>query len=279
MEQIEFFENYGSDEKCATYLFGLRWNEGLRCPNCNFDKMYLSDRCLVKCNSCNYSFPITAGTPLHFTTSKLQSCFQAIWYASTVQHPGKITIQKYQEILRTKNNRFAINIKNLINNALKNRIELIQLAGEVEVSVRSVTIQNVTLTFAIAGEVQNRKVLRFWARLYSNPENVYPFIKKYVSNEAILSFSSGRINNEQLKSMGYEVKVHRGNYDCRAVYNFSTGLINQLKGEAKLSEANKKLEYFCALSNSAYTPISYDDLLEAIFEKQNLLPPFKGYKK
>ena len=79
--------------------------------------------------------------------------------------------------------------------------------------------------------------------------------------------------------MGYEVKVHRGNYNCRAVYNFSTGLITQLKGEAKLSEANKKLVYFCALSNSAYTPISYDDLLEAIFEKQNLLPPFKGYKK
>jgi hypothetical protein len=34
----KFHENYGTEEKCTSALFRLKWPKGFRCPKCDHDK-------------------------------------------------------------------------------------------------------------------------------------------------------------------------------------------------------------------------------------------------
>ncbi len=275
MESGEFYRKFCSDVDCASFIFGIRWKDGLRCPNCNFDKMYVTGKGLVKCDSCNYSFPVTEGTLLQHTNTKLQKCFRAIWYASTVQHPGKITTQKYQEILETKNNRSAISIKHIVDTALSYRMAVTPLTGIVDISLERITIKDKRLYLVIAGELENRKVLRFWAEIYpQKPEDLTPFVKKYVKKTAILSYIPGLLDKNKLSTMKYKkIKNRKCTYQSRTIQNFSAAVVSYLQKETRLSEANRNLQMLCSSMNSVYTPIPFDTLIKAIIDPQSVLPP------
>ncbi len=75
----EVFERYGNDDNCREYLEGLRWPDGIRCPECKSEKISrVYDRKVFDCDSCRYQFSVLAGTMFHDTHLPLHK-----WFAVT----------------------------------------------------------------------------------------------------------------------------------------------------------------------------------------------------
>jgi transposase-like protein len=63
---VSLIEEFGSDERCRSYLEHIRWPDGIRCPRCGSDKISrIKDRGQFDCDTCRYQFSVTAGTIFH----------------------------------------------------------------------------------------------------------------------------------------------------------------------------------------------------------------------
>jgi transposase-like protein len=63
MDLGKLVERFRTEEKCRTYLEGLRWPDGMRCLRCHSDKISrIAARNQFDCDSCRYQFSVTAGT-------------------------------------------------------------------------------------------------------------------------------------------------------------------------------------------------------------------------
>ncbi len=80
MDLMKLFEQFGSEEKCRTYLEGLRWPDGILCPRCESKKISrIYERKQFACDSCRYQFSATAGTIFHDSHLPLPKWFAAIY--------------------------------------------------------------------------------------------------------------------------------------------------------------------------------------------------------
>ncbi|HJP88564.1 MAG TPA: IS1595 family transposase [Candidatus Limnocylindrales bacterium] len=71
---------FGSEDKCRTYLEQLRWPEGVRCTRCGSDKISrIKARAQFDCDSCRYQFSVTAGTIFHDSHLPLWKWFLAVY--------------------------------------------------------------------------------------------------------------------------------------------------------------------------------------------------------
>lgn len=77
---IDFERRFASEEACLKYVFQLRWPDGFRCPRCDHEKAWLTNRKLYHCAQCGYETSITAGTIFHDTRQSLYLWFRLIWY-------------------------------------------------------------------------------------------------------------------------------------------------------------------------------------------------------
>ena len=66
MNLIKLMDNFSNEDACRRYLEELRWPDGIQCPRCESKKCY-SDATQWDCESCGYTFSVTAGTMLHDT--------------------------------------------------------------------------------------------------------------------------------------------------------------------------------------------------------------------
>src|SRR5207253_1889972 len=80
-------EQFGTDDRAREYLLHLRWPDGVRCPNCGFDKISRigwtdkpgkKGRRQLDCNSCRTRFSVTSGTVFHDSHLPLWK-----WFAAT----------------------------------------------------------------------------------------------------------------------------------------------------------------------------------------------------
>jgi len=72
-------EQYGTEEKCRSALFKLRWPQGFACPCCGFGKCCsLSRGKRYQCSGCHHQSSLTAGTIFHQTHLPLTKWFLAI---------------------------------------------------------------------------------------------------------------------------------------------------------------------------------------------------------
>jgi transposase-like protein len=63
MNLISVFEKFGSEDKCRTYLEGLRWPDGIACPRCQSPKISrIIKRNQFDCDSCRYQFSVLVGS-------------------------------------------------------------------------------------------------------------------------------------------------------------------------------------------------------------------------
>ncbi len=77
---ISVIERYGDDNKCRAALTKLRWPDGIRCPECNSEKIsYVENRHIYDCDSCRYQFSVLAGTIFHDTHLPLTKWFLATY--------------------------------------------------------------------------------------------------------------------------------------------------------------------------------------------------------
>jgi transposase-like protein len=83
---LEFRERFADEQACRDYLAKLRWPEGFRCPGCQAQDYWLTDRALRHCRCCGRQTSVTAGTLFADTHLPLRLWFEAMW---------QVTSQKY----------------------------------------------------------------------------------------------------------------------------------------------------------------------------------------
>jgi transposase-like protein len=72
LPMLEFFELYGSHERCEDALRGWRWPEGFSCPRCQVgwhSELRRQGRLYFQCGACRYQCSVLSGTI--FESSKL----------------------------------------------------------------------------------------------------------------------------------------------------------------------------------------------------------------
>ena len=84
---LEFEEVFRTEEACRAYLVRLRWPEGFRCPRCQHELAWETDRELLECRACRAHVSVTAGTLFHRSHLPLTLWFRAMW-AITNQKGG-----------------------------------------------------------------------------------------------------------------------------------------------------------------------------------------------
>ena len=77
---INLIEHYSDESKCRKYLEALKWQDGIKCPRCNSEKIsYIQKRHQYDCDECHYQFSVTAGTIFHDSHLPLWKWFLAIY--------------------------------------------------------------------------------------------------------------------------------------------------------------------------------------------------------
>jgi transposase-like protein len=80
LDLCPLIEDFGSEEKCRTYLEKLRWPKGMTCPECGSPKISrILARNQFDCDSCRYQFSATSGTIFHDTHLPLWKWFLATY--------------------------------------------------------------------------------------------------------------------------------------------------------------------------------------------------------
>src|SRR5215472_17496724 len=80
IDLCKLIEQFGSEDRCRTYLEQLRWPNGHKCVRCQSDKVYaIYGRDQYVCDSCSYQFSVTAGTIFHDTHLPLWKWFLAAY--------------------------------------------------------------------------------------------------------------------------------------------------------------------------------------------------------
>jgi transposase-like protein len=80
---MEFEQQFFSEKACEDYIIRLRWPNGFRCPQCQYEKAWLTKRKLFHCARCGHDTSIIAGTIFQDTRKPLQIWFRAMWYIVT----------------------------------------------------------------------------------------------------------------------------------------------------------------------------------------------------
>ncbi|MFI5259122.1 MAG: IS1595 family transposase [Candidatus Limnocylindrales bacterium] len=80
LDLVALIEDFGSEDKCRTYLEELRWPDGVRCPRCDSDKISrIVKRHQFDCDVCRYQFSVTAGTIFNDSHLPLWKWFLAVY--------------------------------------------------------------------------------------------------------------------------------------------------------------------------------------------------------
>lgn len=80
MDLMGLMEQFGSNDKCRTYLEQLRFPNGVTCTKCQSDKISrIYKRNQFVCDACKYQFSAMAGTIFHDTHLPLQKWFCAVY--------------------------------------------------------------------------------------------------------------------------------------------------------------------------------------------------------
>lgn len=80
MNLVKLIEQFGSEDRCRSYLEHLRWPGGVRCINCGSDSISrIKTRNQLDCNGCRTRFSVTTGTVLHDTHLPLWKWFLATY--------------------------------------------------------------------------------------------------------------------------------------------------------------------------------------------------------
>jgi len=83
---LELRDQLADEQACREYLAKLRWPTGFRCPACQGQDYWMTDRALRHCRNCGRQTSVTAGTLFADTHLPLRLWFEAIW---------QVTRQKY----------------------------------------------------------------------------------------------------------------------------------------------------------------------------------------
>ncbi len=80
MDLMKLMEECNTQDECRAILEELRWQDGVKCPHCQSDKISrIRKRFQYDCDSCRYQFSVTAGTIFHDSHLPLPKWFAAVY--------------------------------------------------------------------------------------------------------------------------------------------------------------------------------------------------------
>jgi transposase-like protein len=80
MDLVKLVEQFGSEDKCASYLEELRWPDGVNCPRCSGEKISrIKTRRQFESDACRYQFSVRVGTLFQDSKLPLWKWFLAVY--------------------------------------------------------------------------------------------------------------------------------------------------------------------------------------------------------
>jgi transposase-like protein len=80
---VELERRFCDDAACRQYLWGLRWPNGFRCPDCQGQEAWPISRGLWLCQQCRKQVSVLAGTVFQGTHLPLTIWFRAMWHITS----------------------------------------------------------------------------------------------------------------------------------------------------------------------------------------------------
>ncbi len=81
LDQLEFIQNFASENDCKEFLYNLKWENGFVCRRCGNDKFWNGrTRFHARCRRCGYDESLTAHTIFHKLHIPLVKAFSIIYH-------------------------------------------------------------------------------------------------------------------------------------------------------------------------------------------------------
>ncbi len=219
MKLEEFEKSFRTEKQCRDYLFKLRWENGYKCPHCEYNKYWQISEIKYKCQSCGYQTSVIAGTIFQDTHKSLTLWFRAIWYI-TSQKNGTSALG-LQGVLGLGSYRTAWTWLHKLRRAMI-RPGRDKLQGLIEVDEtligapskggkRGRGAENKVLV-AIAVEINDKKIGRIRMSVIedASSKSLHSFVDAVVEKGSII-ITDGWSGYNGLSEKGYtqEVKIHK----------------------------------------------------------------------
>lgn len=218
MTIIEFYETFGTREKCLSHLADLKWSNSYRCSKCQCKEYTKGYTFLARrCKNCKYEESVTANTLFHGVKFSIVKAFLICYRMSTKKGMSTHEIAKEVGVTQKTAWIFCAKIKTAMESS-----GLHLLDGEVHVDEcviggkeknkpgRSLAKKSPVLMMV---EVRsNNKIGRVYAKTIANykKETIYPILEETIKPEAKIitdeyptydKLKEKFINAKQVKSM------------------------------------------------------------------------------
>ncbi len=131
MGLLDFQERFPTEKACWDYLVAMRWNEGMKCSECEGTKLDpIRTRKVFECRVCGKQISATSGTIFHKSRIPLRKWFWAVFLMATSKKG--VPMLYLQKQLGIKSYRAAWMMGHKIRHAMIEREELYTLTGTVE---------------------------------------------------------------------------------------------------------------------------------------------------
>jgi transposase-like protein len=195
MNLVKLVEQFGSEDRCRSYLEILRWPEGVRCPECGFQSVSrIKTRNQFDCNRCRNRFSVKSGTVFHDSHLPLWKWFLATYLM--VESKKGMSANQLKRTLGISY-KTAWYLCHRIRWAM-GEVQPEKLTGTVEVDETYIggkgrgpnAWRDKTMVLgAIARD--GRVILRAEGRVQANKERLHRFVKDVVADDAEAIYTDG----------------------------------------------------------------------------------------
>lgn len=218
----EFLHQFKTEDDCWDYLFEMRWPDGFRCPACNSDKYWMTEKRLIHCSTCEHQTSITSGTIFHKTRKPLLLWFHIMWWV-VAQKTGA-SAHNLKDFMGFGSYETAWTWLHKLRRAMV-RIDRDKLIGEVEVDETYIGGKEtgrgkqgrgaVTKTLVVvATECKGKQIgrVRFQIISEASAEELFSFIEDNIESgsKIITDGWKGYSSLSQSKKYEHEIKIISG---------------------------------------------------------------------
>jgi transposase-like protein len=242
---MEFRENFGTKDKCLSYLKEQKLKDGFCCSKCkstNQKKGYLKFD--IRCRDCEYNESPTASTLFHSMKIKLPVAFEMI-YRISVSKKGISCISLSREY--DLNYKTAYNFKRKIQQAMSSS-ESHPLTGHVEVDElmyggvskgcqgRSSKSDKLKICLAVEIREDKKKGKKVMGRAYALPidnfsnDELKSIFEKHIDRDALVKTDKWRGYNKQKETYNLEQVKSESGANFPEIHILIMNLKNWIRG-------------------------------------------------
>lgn len=245
LSMAEFFDRYGSEEKCAAALEKSRWPSGFRCPECGDERhcRFVRDgHDYWQCHRCRVQTTVTSGTIFQATKLPLTRWFLAMHLLTQAKNNVSALELKrhlgvcYKTAWLVKHKLLEVMIQREDRRVLDGRIEIddAYLGGERPGTVGRGSENKIPFVAAVQTTDDGRPLFACFRRMPFTKEAVAAWANKTIAASAHV-VSDGLNCFDALKGMVASHEVHVVGSGRQAVGHPEFNWVNTILGNLKTS--------------------------------------------